>query len=708
MSIFNNPKEHYWRNFATKTVLILVTVAIIVWFLPRNEGRQYRYDVGKPWMYGSVIAKFDFPIYKTDEAIKHEQDSLLSQFQPYYDINTRIEDEQVSRFLHDFSQGIPGLPKEYVRLIAKQLHHIYQTGIINTPEYNRIYKDSTSMIRIITGKTVKSVPVGNFYSTIAAYERIFFDERIAAQRPAISKCNINNYVEPNLIYDKERSETEKNDLLSSIPLASGMVMSGQKIIDRGEVINDYTYRVLNSFDKEMKRRSSTDDEITTTIIGQSLFVFILVLMFTCYLSLFRKDYFEKPRSITMLYAMITLFPIFVSMMMKHNFFSVYIIPFAMSAIFVRVFMDSRTAFITHVTMVLICAAAVKYQYEFIIVQLASGLVAIYSLRELSKRSQIFMTALLVAVASAVIYSALQLMQDNQVFNIDRNMYTYFIVNGIFVLLSYPLMYIIEKTFGFTSNVTLFELSNTNKGLLRNLSEIAPGTFQHSITVGNLAAEIANRIGANSLLVRTGALYHDIGKMTNPVFFTENQAGVNPHDQLTELESAQIIISHVPEGLKMAEKVSLPGIIKDFILTHHGTGITKYFYVKYCNAHPNEIVDKSMFQYPGPNPFTREQAILMMADTVEAASRSLKEYTEESISNLVNNLIDGQVKDGFFKECPITFRDIALAKQVLIERLKAIYHTRISYPHLSTSAQATADKAEEEKEKEEKDSTCTVE
>jgi len=708
MSIFNNPKEHYWRNFATKTVLILVTVAIIVWFLPRNEGRQYRYDVGKPWMYGSVIAKFDFPIYKTDEAIKHEQDSLLSQFQPYYDINTRIEDEQVSRFLHDFSQGIPGLPKEYVRLIANQLHHIYQTGIINTPEYNRIYKDSTSMIRIITGKTVKSVPVGNFYSTIAAYERIFFDERIAAQRPAISKCNINNYVEPNLIYDKERSETEKNDLLSSIPLASGMVMSGQKIIDRGEVINDYTYRVLNSFDKEMKRRSSTDDEITTTIIGQSLFVFILVLMFTCYLSLFRKDYFEKPRSITMLYAMITLFPIFVSMMMKHNFFSVYIIPFAMSAIFVRVFMDSRTAFITHVTMVLICAAAVKYQYEFIIVQLASGLVAIYSLRELSKRSQIFMTALLVAVASAVIYSALQLMQDNQVFNIDRNMYTYFIVNGIFVLLSYPLMYIIEKTFGFTSNVTLFELSNTNKGLLRNLSEIAPGTFQHSITVGNLAAEIANRIGANSLLVRTGALYHDIGKMTNPVFFTENQAGVNPHDQLTELESAQIIISHVPEGLKMAEKVSLPGIIKDFILTHHGTGITKYFYVKYCNAHPNEIVDKSMFQYPGPNPFTREQAILMMADTVEAASRSLKEYTEESISNLVNNLIDGQVKDGFFKECPITFRDIALAKQVLIERLKAIYHTRISYPHLSTSAQATADKAEEEKEKEEKDSTCTVE
>lgn len=682
MSIFNNPEENYWRNFITKSVLIIVTVAIIVWFLPRNESRQYRYDVGKPWMYGSVIAKFDFPIYKTDETIKREQDSLLQQFQPYYGINPTVENVQVSRFLHDFKNGIPGLSKEFVGLIAQQLHNVYQVGIINTQEYNRIFKDSTSTIRIISGKNVRSVPIGGFYSTIAAYERIFSgNEKLAAQRQLLSRCNLNNYIEANVLYDKDKSETEKSDLLSSIPLASGMVMSGQKIIDRGEVITDNTYRVLNSFDKEMKRRSSTQDEITTTIIGQVLFVFILVMMFTFYLSLFRKDYFEKPRSITMLYAMITLFPIFVSLMMKHNFFSVYIIPFAMAPVFVRVFMDSRTAFITQVTMILICAAAVKYQYEFIIVQLAAGLVAIYTLRELSKRSQIFITALLVTLASCIVFSALQLMQDNQVFNIDTNMYTYFIINGIFLLLSYPLMYLIEKLFGFTSNVTLFELSNTNKGLLRNLSEIAPGTFQHSITVGNLAAEIANRIGANSLLVRTGALYHDIGKMTNPVFFTENQAGVNPHDQLTELESAQIIISHVSEGLKLAEKINLPSIIKDFITTHHGLGITKYFYVKYCNAHPDENIDKSLFQYPGPNPFTREQAILMMADTVEAASRSLKTYTEESISNLVNKLIDGQVAEGFFKECPITFRDIALAKVVLIDRLKAIYHTRISYPHL---------------------------
>lgn len=682
MSIFNNTEENYWRNLATKTVLVCITVAIIVWFLPRNEGRMYRYDVGKPWMYGSVIAKFDFPIYKTDEAIKHEQDSLLKHFQPYYSLNPLIEKKQVERFLHDYEQGINGLPKEYVGIVARQMQEIYQMGIINTNEYNNIFKDSTSMIRFVSGKNAKSLKVSSFSSTIAAYEHIFANEKLAAQRAILSRCNLNNYIEANIVYDKEKSDAEKNDLLSSIPLASGMVMSGQKIIDRGEIVNDYTCRVLNSFDKEMKRRSSTQDEIMTTFIGQILFVLILVMMFTSYLTLFRKDYFEKPRSLTMLYTMITLFPILVSMMMKHNFFSVYIIPFAMAAIFVRVFMDSRTAFITHVTMILICAAAVKYQYEFIIVQLASGLVAIYSLRELSKRSQIFITAILVTISSCIVYLALQLMQDNQVFNIDPSMYTYFIINGIFLLLSYPMMYLIEKMFGFISNVTLFELSNTNKGLLRNLSEIAPGTFQHSITVGNLAAEIANRIHANSLLVRTGALYHDIGKMTNPVFFTENQAGVNPHDQLSDLESAQIIISHVTEGLKLAEKFNLPGIIKDFISTHHGTGLTKYFYINYCNEHPDEQVDKEMFQYPGPNPFTREQTILMMADTVEAASRSLNEYTEESISTLTNKLIDSQVAGGFFRECPITFRDIALAKSVLIERLKSIYHTRISYPHLN--------------------------
>lgn len=670
-----------WRNFLSRTLLVLITVLLIVWALPRNESKQFRYDIGKPWMYGSFIAKFDFPIYKTDETIKEQEDSLLETYQPYYNYDPAVEKKQVSKFLADYQNGIPGLPHNYVRLIADRLHRLYQAGIMDTPEYNEAYRDSTSQVRLVSGNSAQSISLGCVYSTLSAYEQLFIDEQIAMQRPILQRCNLNNYIEPNLIYDKGKSETERNDLLSSIPPASGMVMSGQKVIDRGDIVDEYTYRVLSSFEREIKRRSATQTQITNTIIGQVIFVTLMVFLFTMYLGLFRRDYFNKPRSIAMLYTLITLFPVVVSLMMRHNFLSVYMLPFAMVPIFVRVFMDSRTAFVCHVTMILICTTAVRYQYEFIIIQLVAGLIAIYSLRELTRRAQVFKTAILVGIGSTFVYLALQLMQDNDFSSMDHDMYYHFVVNAVLLLIAYPMMYIIEKMFGFVSSVTLFELSNTNRGLLRDLSEIAPGTFQHSITVGNLAAEIANKIGANALLVRTGALYHDIGKMKNPVFFTENQAGVNPHDTLTYQESARIIISHVTEGVKLAERENLPTIIRDFIVTHHGTGITKFFYIKYKNEHPEEEVDPAPFTYPGPNPFTREQAILMIADGVEAASRSLPEYTEESISTLVNRMIDQDVTDGYFKECPITFRDLAIAKLVLIERLKAIYHTRISYPEM---------------------------
>lgn len=686
MEKFYSSRKLKWRNFLSRTLLVLITVLLIVWALPRNESKQFRYDIGKPWMYGSFIAKFDFPIYKTDETIKEQEDSLLETYQPYYNYDQAVEKKQVSKFLADYQNGIPGLPHNYVRLIADRLHRLYQAGIMDTPEYNEAYRDSTSQVRLVSGNNAQSISLACVYSTLSAYEQLFIDEQIAMQRPILQRCNLNNYIEPNLIYDKGKSETERNDLLSSIPPASGMVMSGQKVIDRGDIVDEYTYRVLSSFEREIKRRSATQTQITNTIIGQVIFVTLMVFLFTMYLGLFRRDYFNKPRSIAMLYTLITLFPVVVSLMMRHNFLSVYMLPFGMVPIFVRVFMDSRTAFVCHVTMILICTTAVRYQYEFIIIQLVAGLIAIYSLRELTRRAQVFKTAILVGIGSTFVYLALQLMQDNDFSSMDHDMYYHFVVNAVLLLIAYPMMYIIEKMFGFVSSVTLFELSNTNRGLLRDLSEIAPGTFQHSITVGNLAAEIANKIGANALLVRTGALYHDIGKMKNPVFFTENQAGVNPHDTLSYQESARIIISHVTEGVKLAERENLPTIIRDFIVTHHGTGITKFFYIKYKNEHPEEEVDPAPFTYPGPNPFTREQAILMIADGVEAASRSLPEYTEESISTLVNRMIDQDVTDGYFKECPITFRDLAIAKLVLIERLKAIYHTRISYPEMKKASE----------------------
>lgn len=682
MSLMGRKEAKYWHNLLMRVWITALTVAIIVWFLPRDSNsKRYNYDVGKPWMYQSFIAQFDFPIYKSEDAIKQEQDSILKELMPYYNYDPTREKKELERFNKDFSSELTGLSHHYRAIIIDRIHRLYSAGIMNTPEYNAIAHDSTNMVKVVDGKSATPIEIGCIYSTMSAYEALLKDEELSKDRALLQKLNLTNYLEPNLTYDKEKTETERTDMLGSIPLASGMVLSGQKIIDRGEIVDDYTYRVLSSFERELQRRNATQMELTTTFIGQVIYVTILVMLFTMYIALFRKDYFDKPRSIMMLYVMITLFPIAVAMMIEHNWFNVYIVPFAMAAIFARMFMDSRTAFVTQLTIVLICAAAVKYQYEFIIIQIVSGLVAIYSLRELSSRAQVIKTAALVTVSCCAVYLALQMMQETDVLKLDSKMYTHFAVNGVLLLLSYLLMYLIEKTFGFTSNVTLFELSNTFKGVLRNLSEVAPGTFQHSITVGNLAAEVANRIGADSLLVRVGALYHDIGKMTNPAFFTENQAGVNPHDALTCKESAKIIIGHVTEGVKIAEKANLPTIIKDFILTHHGRGMAKYFYIKYQNEHPDEVVDKEQFTYPGPNPFTREQALLMMADTCEAASRSLQEYTEESISSLVDRLIDAQVADGCFKDCPITFRDIAQAKQVLTERLMSIYHTRIQYPEL---------------------------
>ena len=683
MSKIDVPRNSYWRNMMTRIAIIAISVILIVWCLPRDNGPQLRYDISKPWMYSSLIAKFDFPIYKTDEAIKAEQDSILSSFEPYYNYDNDVETEQVIRFREKFKEGIPGLAGNYVNLIADRLHRLYQAGIMAPAEYSEIFKDSTNMVRVVSGKNATNIQINCIYSTIAAYEQLFMDERLAPQRQLLQRCNLNEYIHPNLIYDKERSETEKSDLLSSIALASGMVLTGQKIIDRGEIVDEHLFRVLSSFERETKRRSAAYNEISSTIAGQTIFVLILMALFTIYLGLFRKDYFDKPRALLMVYALITVFPIIVSFMMSHSLFSVYVLPLAIAPIFVRVFLDSRTAFISHVVMVLICAAAVKYQYEFIIIQLVAGLVAIYSLRELSNRAQLFSTASLVTVMSCAVYFAMQLMQDNSIMTMDHSMYKYLAVNGVLLLFAYPLMWGIEKMFGFTSDVTLIELSNTSKDLMRKLSEEAPGTFQHSIMVANLGAAIANRIGAKPQLVRTGALYHDIGKMQNPVFFTENQSGINPLEKMTRIEAAQIIISHVSEGIKLADHHNLPTEIKDFILTHHGNGLAKFFYISYKNEHPDEEVDENLFRYPGPNPFTREQAILMMSDSVEAASRSLSEYTEESISALVNKIIDTQVSEGYFRDCPITFRDIKQAKQVLIERLKSTYHTRISYPSLRT-------------------------
>lgn len=681
MSSFSIKNDTTWRDFLIRTGLIIASVVIIVWLMPRSTHNTYKIERGKPWSYADLKAPFDFPIYKSDEAVKAERDSLMKQYEPYYIYNTDIVGKQLRQFAKDYSDGIPGLSNDYISIVANRLRILYAQGIMNSSEYARLHQDTTQIIRVVSGKNAVSMPITKVNSVISAYEQIFLDPSLANHRDILKKCNLNDYLTPNLIYDKERSEASLNDLNNSIALASGLVQRGQKIIERGDIVDNKTYNILQSYEKEMQRREEGNARISLTIMGQILLVFILISCFTIYLTLFRKDYFDKMRSTAMLYALIIIFVVIASMMVKNNILHVYILPFAMVPIFIRVFMDSRTAFMAHSIMILICASILQYPLEFIAVELVAGLVAIFSLRELSSRSQLFWTAVFVTFATGLTNLALDWIRNNDLTKISYSEYNYIAINGILLFCSYPLLYLIEKAFGFTSNITLIELSDMNKVLLRKMSEVAPGTFQHSIQVGNLAAEIANKIGGKSQLVRTGALYHDIGKIINPIYFTENQSGVNPHEKLGSIDSAQMIISHVTEGIKLAEKYNLPDIIKDFIATHHGQGKTKYFYVQYKNAHPNDAVDDLLFTYPGPNPFTKEQAILMMADTVEAASRSLPDYTEKTIRELVNRLIDSQVEEGYFKECPITFRDIAYAKTVLIEKLKTIYHTRLSYPEL---------------------------
>ena len=676
MSSFNIKNDLTWRDFLIRSGLIIITVAIIVWMMPRSSQNNFKIEKGRPWIYNDLKAPFDFPIYKSDEAVKVERDSLMKQYEPYYIQNSEIVVRQLRQFSKDYSNGIPGLTNDYISIISNRLRRLYDQGIMSNSDYAKISKDTSTFIRIVSGKHATSMQVSRVYSVVSAYE-----EALAKHRDILQKCNLNDYITPNLKYDKERSESSLNDLLNSVPLASGLVQRGEKIIDRGDIVDGKTYHKLLSFQKELERQNVDQEQIRLSIMGQLMYTAILITCFTIFLTLFRKDYFEKVRSTAMIYALIVLFTIIASMMVVHSVLHVFMVPFAMVPIFIRVFMDSRTAFMEHTTMILTCACFLQHPLEFVAVELVAGLVAIFSLRELSSRSQLFWTAVSVTLSAELTNLALDWIRINDLTKISYSEYNYLVINGVLLFCSYPLLYVIEKAFGFTSNITLIELSDMNKALLRKMSEVAPGTFQHSIQVGNLAAEIANKIGAKSQLVRTGALYHDIGKIVNPIYFTENQSGVNPHEKMENIESAQMIISHVTEGTKLADKYNLPNVIKDFITTHHGQGKTKYFYVQYKNAHPNDEVDDLLFTYPGPNPFTKEQAILMMADTVEAASRSLPDYTEKSIRELVDRLIDGLVADGYFKECPITFRDIAYAKTVLIEKLKTIYHTRLSYPEL---------------------------
>lgn len=666
------------------TMAFLLSLACILLTLPRqSEKYNYDYETGQPWRYDQLIAPFTFPVHRSAEQFRLAQDSVLRKFAPFFNAANGVGEQALLNFKADYAKGkLQHVPSSYFNHAIKMLEEVYQRGIVESSDYIRLTKDKNESVRIVDGTTATVYPATQILTTRTAYQYVMESESEIYDHDVMMNLNLNEYLEPNLKFDSIKSNLQRTEAIKGIAENDGLVVQGELIVDRGQIINGKVKARIDSWKIEMEKLQEEKGFNWTVLIGQAGIIIILFVLMLLYLYLFRRDLFSSRSSIYLLFFVITFFCVLTFIMLRYNFLSVYILPFAMAPIFVRVFMDTRTAFMAHTVMVLVASLPLVTNYQFVLTEIVAGIVAIYSLRDLTERSQLFKTAGIVTVSMWAMGVFFDLSQGATFNTMNHRWYYYIAVNGIALLSTYPLLYVIERLFGFTSTVTLIELSNTNSSILRKMSKEAQGTFIHSLQVGNLAAEVADKVGAKVQLVRTGALYHDIGKMLNPAFFTENQSDVNPHDSLPEERSAEIIISHVTDGLRLAEKYHLPKVIRDFITTHHGQSLVRYFYVQSCNKHGEENVDKALFTYPGKNPVTLEQAILMMADSVEAASRSLKEYTEENITNLVNRIIDSQVSEGYFKECPITFRDIADAKHVFIDSLKTIYHTRIAYPAMN--------------------------
>jgi putative nucleotidyltransferase with HDIG domain len=667
----------------------IVSAAIIIFFCPKEGQFRYSYVEGKPWKYGLLTASFDFPVYKTEHQIEWERDSLLADYQPYYTTDPSVGRSAVSEF--EKRAEVNKTPEEYRRYVKEKLTELYGAGIISPEDYDKIDNTRSKQLRLL-GKSNIAIAryVDSFYTPKSAYEKIMNDMDADMDANVIHHLNLNNFLYSNILYDDDKSTKAKDELLSQISPAQGMVQSGEKIIDRGELVTSRTFMILNSLKKVTEETAGSKTQQGWLLLGESLLVLVFILALMAYLRSFRPREYYNLKNVSFILLMITVFCVLTGIAVNYGLFNIYIIPYAIPTIMIRTFIDSRTAITAHIITALICSFMAPFPAEFLTLQIAVGYICIFSLKDLSERSQLIKSSFYILLAYVVVYIGYVLtlkagFSQDKGFDSAREhwlMLLNFGINFIFVMFTYLLVYINEKVFGFISGVSMIELSNTNKPLLQKFSEVAPGTFQHSIQVSNLAAAVALKLGANASLVRTGALYHDIGKMTNPMFFTENQApGMNPHAGLSHKESARIIIGHVEEGVKIARKYNLPEQIIAFIVTHHGTGITKYFYNSYKNERPNEEVNVADFSYPGPNPFSRETAIVMMADTLEAASHSLKEYTEEFISDLVERLIDAQLNDGLLKNTPVTFKDIETAKTVFKEKLMTIYHTRIAYPEL---------------------------
>ncbi|MCB9448313.1 MAG: HDIG domain-containing protein [Flavobacteriales bacterium] len=685
-----------------KALLFVATIAVIIFQFPR-EGK-FKYDLnnlrGKPWPYEDLTAPFSFPILKSQEDLDKEKALIKEQSPLYYNVDTDIPQQVPADLLTSFEarweeyRGAKGadtlaLPTDPKAKLAEQEHlkskavkiltDIYSVGLIQLDEHLEGKPDDFEVF-LIRNNIAEATDVGSLMMLrkIPAYVAGALADESPLGRSFLQGL-LENAVRPNVIYDAGKTESVLRKQLDNISLSRDMVKEGDPIIERGAPVDDDKLGVLQSLKHEYEAQLGSEVNYYYILAGQIILVALSMLILGFFLLIFRRDIIVDHVQLTFILLLLAMTVTGATLVVKAGQ-NIYLVPFCFLPVVIRAFFDTRLALFTHLTAVLISSIISANGFEFVFLQFVAGNAAIYSLTNMRNRSQLFVSALVIFLGYSVTYLGILVIQEGAAITVNPNKFKWFAISASSILLVYPMIYIFEKIFGLVSDVTLMELADLNSPLLRRLATETPGTFQHSLQVANLAEEAIHAIGGDALLVRTGALYHDIGKMEASGFFIENQgSGINPHDDLPEEESARIIIHHVIKGIEMARKQKLPEKVIDFIRTHHGTTRTEFFLRRYADKHPGEKFDETMFQYPGPKPFSRETSVLMMADACEAASRSLRKPDKESISKMVEGIIGRQVSTGQFSNANITLKDISTTQKIIIKRLLSIYHVRVAYP-----------------------------
>jgi len=675
-------------NDILKFLVFIASLVLIFISIPKEAKFKFEFSENEIWKHPDLYAPFSFPIQKSKQQIESEKNEIINNFKPYYfyqshihkEILKKVESPAFRSLLEDNATYNPNeliLAKGKLYLLVKE---VYSKGVIDKlPDDTDKTKDISILI-IREQKESEEFNINDLYTIKSAKE--FIRDYMIQDSTLFKLLNLQkviSLVEADIILNKELSEKTINARFDEIIPINGMVQAGEKIISRGVVVNKERFQILESLRNEYESIEAKKGIFNLRHLGYMLILIIIIGGFGFYLWEFYKGIYFSLKNIFMIYLLITTFILISAYLVKSTTLSIYLIPFCIVPIVLLSFYEARIAFIGHLIVISTVSLFAPNSYEFLIIQIIAGLTIVISITKVRYISQFFISTLILLIVYFLTNSALLLIRLTEFDHIQYMSYLWFAGSFILTLLAYPLIYAFEKLFGYISDITLIELSDINKKLLKDLSSKAQGTFQHSLQVANLSESVLLKIGGNALLAKVGALYHDIGKMNNPLFFTENQKDFNPHDKLTEKESAEIIMRHVSDGVKLAKENRLPKEIIEFIKTHHGKTRVEYFYRNFIKQHPEETSKENEFRYPGPKPMSKETAVVMIADSVEAAARSLKETSPETIERVVDSLVDGKIKDNQFKNANITLKELSIAKEILKNRLKSIYHSRIEYP-----------------------------